>query len=180
MHPAFRRLSPRLVDASHANLAAEWTAGGMIATAHDLAHLAVALRDEKILSPETLECMSTFHPTDDPNENTGEGLSIDRYGRESLIGYTGNVLGFGAAVGWVPGGDLVIAVMTNIGTTHEGAGAYDTEKLPRDTQITARAHERAPRQSPPLGEWPSPPHARSCSEVACGPARDPGSDQNRT
>jgi D-alanyl-D-alanine carboxypeptidase len=158
LHPSFRRLSPRLVDVSRSNLSAEWTAGGMLATAHDLALFARALRDGRVVSPAALSRMSSFRPTDDANEDMGEGLSIDRYGQEALIGYTGNVLGFGAAVGWVPGDDVVIAVMTNIGTMHEGRGAYDPEKLLRDTRIIALARELArdlaPRSASP---GPSPP-----------------------
>lgn len=148
LHPAFRRLLPGLVDVSRSNLSTEWTAGGMVATAHDLALFARALRDGRVVSDAALKRISAFRPTDDANEDMGEGLSIDRYGRESLIGYTGNVLGFGAAMGWVPGEDVVIAVMTNIGTMHEGRGAYDPEKLLRDTRIIALARELAREYAP--------------------------------
>jgi hypothetical protein len=98
--------------------------------------------------------MTTFKATDDRDEDMGQGLALDRYGRERLIGYTGNVLGFGAAVGWIPGEDVVIALLTNVGAMHAGHTAYYPEKLLKDSRVIAAARavarERASKTQVPL------------------------------
>ena len=158
MHPTFRRVRGSLVrgpliDVSRSNLSTEWTAGAMVATARDLALFARALRDGRVVGPAAMARMATFKPTDDKDEDMGQGLARDRYGREQLIGYTGNVLGFGAAVGWVPDEDVVIALMTNVGAMHAGESAYYPEKLLKDTRLSAAARALArtlaPRSGPP-------------------------------
>ncbi|MBS0380193.1 MAG: beta-lactamase family protein [Proteobacteria bacterium] len=149
LSPAFRRVTPRLADVSASNLSTEWTAGAVLATAHDLALFARDLRDGAIVSAAALTRMQAFRPTDDPEEDMGQGLALDRYGRERLIGYTGNVLGFGAAMGWVPDEDVVIVVMTNAGSMHSGQSAYWPERFLKDTAFIhdarALARELAPR-----------------------------------
>jgi len=153
MHVSFRRIDRRLIDVSRSNLSTEWTAGAVLATATDMALFARALRDGLIVAPSGLKRMESFKPTDDKDEDMGQGLALDRYGQERLIGYTGNVLGFGAAVGWVPDEDVVIALMTNVGAMHAGDSAYYPEKLLKDTRIIAAARalarELAPRVRPP-------------------------------
>jgi D-alanyl-D-alanine carboxypeptidase len=159
MHPTFRRINPRLIDVSRSNLSTEWTAGAVVATARDMALFARALRDGLIVAPSGLKRMESFKPTDDKDEDMGQGLALDRYGQEKLIGYTGNVLGFGAAVGWDPEEDVVIALMTNVGAMHAGESAYYPEKLLKDTRVIAAARALArelapkvaltPRQNPP-------------------------------
>jgi D-alanyl-D-alanine carboxypeptidase len=159
MHDSFRRVSDPyvhtpLIDVSHSNLSTEWTAGAVVATARDLALFARDLRDGRIVSQAGLERMQGFRPTDDKDEDMGQGLALDRYGNERLIGYTGNVLGFGAAVGWVPNEDVVIAVMTNVGAMHSGEQAYYPEKLLKESGVIAAARELArqlaPHAAPPL------------------------------
>jgi D-alanyl-D-alanine carboxypeptidase len=139
-----------LIDVSHSNLSTEWTAGAMLSTAHDLALFARAVRDGHVVGPTGLARMMAFKPTDDRDEDMGQGLALDRYGAQRLIGYTGNVLGFGAAVGWVPDQDVVIALMTNVGAMHAGDSAYFPEKLLKQTRLIelarALAREVAPRK----------------------------------
>jgi D-alanyl-D-alanine carboxypeptidase len=152
IHPTFRRITPQLIDVSRSNLSTEWAAGAILATARDLALFARALRDGSVVSAQALERMTAFEPTDDKDEDMGQGLALDRYGHERLIGYTGNVLGFGAVVGWIPGEDVVLALMTNVGAMHAGESAYYPEKLLKETGIIAAARalarERAPRRAP--------------------------------
>jgi D-alanyl-D-alanine carboxypeptidase len=149
LNPTFQRVSPQLIDVSRSNLSTEWTAGAVVATMHDLAIFARALRDGLVVRPAALARMLKFRPTDDKDEDMGQGLALDRYGNEQLIGYTGNVLGFGAAVGWVPGDDVVIALATNVGAMHSGESAYYPEKLLKETRVIqaarALARELAPR-----------------------------------
>lgn len=152
MHSSFHFVSARLLDVSRSNLSTEWTAGAAVATARDMVVFARALRDGTIVSPAALERMKTFKATDDKSEDMGQGLALDRYGKERLIGYTGNVLGFGAAVGWLPDDDVVIALMTNVGAMHSGDSAYYPEKLLKDSRVIAAAralaHELAPKGPP--------------------------------
>lgn len=152
LHPSFRRVRGPLIDVSRSNLSTEWTAGAVLATAHDLALFVRDLRDGHVVSAAALQRMSTFSATDDRDEDMGQGLALDRYGHEQLIGYTGNVLGFGAAVGWVPGEDVVIALLTNVGAMHAGNTAYYPEKLLKDSRLIAAARavarERAPKTRP--------------------------------
>lgn len=143
MHSSFRHVTPQLIDVSRSNLSTEWTAGAIVASARDLADFGRALRDGLIVSPAGMKRMQNFHSTDDPDEDMGQGLALDRYGKEKLIGYTGNVLGFGAAMGWVPDEDVVIVVLTNVGAMHSGPTAYYPEKLLKDTQVIAAARALA-------------------------------------
>jgi D-alanyl-D-alanine carboxypeptidase len=153
LSPMFRWVDRRRIDVSRSNLSTEWTAGAVVSTARDLVLFARALRDGAIVGPRGLARMETFKPTDDKDEDMGQGLALDRYGQERLVGYTGNVLGFGAAVGWVPEEDVVIAVMTNIGAMHAGDSAYYPEKLLKTTGLIAAARDLArelgPRKTPP-------------------------------
>ena len=153
MHSSFRRVTSPfvhdpLIDVSASNLSTEWTAGAMVATARDLALFARALRDGQVVGPAALARMSAFRPTDDKDEDMGQGLARDRYGTEVLIGYTGNVLGFGAAVGWVPNEDVVIALMTNVGAMHAGESAYYPEKLLKETGLIVAARALARSLAP--------------------------------
>jgi D-alanyl-D-alanine carboxypeptidase len=148
MHPTFRRIDRRLIDVSRSNLSTEWTAGAVVATATDMVLFARALRDGRIVSPSGLKRMESFKSTDDKDEDMGQGLALDRYGKERLIGYTGNVLGFGAAVGWVPEQDVVIALMTNVGAMHAGDSAYYPEKLLKETRVIAAARALARELAP--------------------------------
>ncbi len=155
MAPCFRRISARLIDVTASNLSTEWTAGAGLATARDLALLALALRDGRIVGPAGLARMQAFRPTDDRDEDMGQGLALDRYGRERLVGYTGNVLGFGAAVGWSPQDDMVLSVMTNVGAMHAGVSAYYPERLLRETAVIAAARELALTLAP-RRRWSAP------------------------
>lgn len=148
MHPTFRRVSAQLLDVSQSNLSTEWTAGSIVATVRDLVIFVRALRDGLIVTPAALARMKSFTATDDKDEDMGQGLALDRYGKERLIGYTGNVLGFGAAVGWVPDEDVVIALATNVGAMHAGDSAYYLEKLLKETAVIAAARALARELAP--------------------------------
>jgi len=159
LHPTFRRVGGPLIDVSRSNLSTEWTAGAVLATARDLALFVRDLRDGQVVSAAGLQRMAAFRATDDPDEDMGQGLALDRYGHERLIGYTGNVLGFGGAVGWIPGEDVVIALLTNVGAMHAGKTAYYPEKLLKESRVIAAARavarERTPKSRdflPPLLE----------------------------
>ena len=149
LHASFRTVAPGLIDVSRSNLSTEWAAGGLVATAPDLARFTLALRDGRILSPAAFARMTTFRPADDPGQEAGEGLFREPLAGATLRGYDGGVLGFGAVMGWLEHEDLVIVVMTNVGSMHSGDAAFFPLRLVRSrgfvNAVRALAAELAPR-----------------------------------
>jgi D-alanyl-D-alanine carboxypeptidase len=120
VNAAFPEVRSGMVDASASNLSVEWAAGGMVATAQDLALYGVALRDGRLLNPDSMALMTTWLPI-------GEGLYMGHNvfrkeypGGLAAIGHDGGVLGFTASLYWIEGADAVVAAMTNVGSMHAG------------------------------------------------------------
>ncbi len=120
VNAAFPELRPGLIDVSRSNLSVEWTAGGMVATARDLALYAVALRGGRLLSSQSMKFMTEWIPTGE-GWQMGHNLSRVEYpGGLAFIGHNGDVLGFTGSLYWVEGTDAVVAVMCNVGAMHSG------------------------------------------------------------
>jgi len=121
MNRAFPVVRDGLIDASRSNLSVEWTAGGMVATAADLARYAVALRDGRLLRPQSMAFMLDWLPVDE-HQSVGHNLFRTRWADNdlTLVGHTGGVLGYGASMHWVEGADAVVVVLHNLGTMHAG------------------------------------------------------------
>ncbi len=149
LHPSFRPVSATLIDVSASNLSTEWTAGGLMATARDLAEFTRALRDGEIVGDAAMHRMLTFTPADEPGEAAGQGLFRETLENGTLIGYDGGVLGFGGVMGWVEGEDLVIVILTNVGTMHAGDDAYYPLKLVKTASFVTAARRLARELSPP-------------------------------
>jgi D-alanyl-D-alanine carboxypeptidase len=149
LHPSFRPVSASLIDVSSSNLSTEWTAGGLMATARNLAEFTRALRDGEIVGEAAMQRMLTFTPADEPGEEAGQGLFRETLENGSLIGYDGGVLGFGGVMGWVEGEDLVIVILTNVGTMHSGDEAYFPLKLVKTASFVSAARRLARELSPP-------------------------------
>jgi D-alanyl-D-alanine carboxypeptidase len=147
--PAFHVAAPGLLDVSRSNLSTEWTAGGLLATAHDLASFALALRDGRVVPPATLARMVNFGPTDEADEEVGQGLFHEQVAGDWLVGYDGGVLGFGAVMGWLEHDDVVIVLMTNVGMMHAGDAAWYPLKLVRSKAFVDAARRLARDLSPP-------------------------------
>jgi D-alanyl-D-alanine carboxypeptidase len=157
LHTTFRPVAPGLIDVSASNLSTEWTAGGLVATARDLAVFARALRDGAVVGPAALRRMQAFIPTrdeTDPGSEVGEGLFREPLDSGTLIGEDGGVLGFGAVMGWLEHDDLVVAVMTNVGSMHSGDTAYYPLKLVRSARFINAARRLAATLSPAPGTAP--------------------------
>jgi D-alanyl-D-alanine carboxypeptidase len=120
----FPEIRPGFIDVSASRLSAEWAAGGMMATAKDLARFAQGLRDGKLLKPESLSFMMQWAPTDYPGMQVGHGL-FRTLSREGLhqIGHTGGALGFTAEVEWLEETDLIFVRLAN-------GGVIDAGKVP--------------------------------------------------
>ena len=143
LHPSFRPVASGLLDVSASNLSTEWTAGGLLASARDLATFGRGLRDGAIVGPPGLQRMLDFRPTldaEDPGSEVGQGLFREALEDGSkLIGEDGGVLGFGAVMGWLEREDLVIVVMTNVGSMHAGDSAYYPLRLVKSARFLRAA-----------------------------------------
>jgi D-alanyl-D-alanine carboxypeptidase len=118
--PACPEVHSMLIDATRSNLSVEWTAGGMVATARDLALYGLALRDGKLLKPQSMQFMTHWIPT---GKDTQVGHNLFREEHPAgfaLIGHNGGVLGFSATLYWIEGADAVVAAMCNVGMMHSG------------------------------------------------------------
>jgi D-alanyl-D-alanine carboxypeptidase len=121
VNAAFADVRPDLIDASASNLSVEWTAGGMVASATDLALYVAALRDGRLLTPESMDVLLDWFPVRD---GLAVGHNVFRYDYPdglALVGHGGSVLGFTGSTYWVEGADVVVAVVANVGTMHSGA-----------------------------------------------------------
>ncbi len=121
VNAAFSKVREDLIDASGSNLSVEWTAGGMVASARDLALYVVALRDGQLLNEQSMEFLLDWFPTGGSDQ---VGHNVFRYEYPEglvLIGHGGSVLGFTGSMYWVEGADVVVSVVTNVGTMHSGS-----------------------------------------------------------
>lgn len=151
LHASYRPVGHGWIDVSASNLSTEWAAGGMLATARDLAAFTVALRDGRAVGPAALKRMVDFIPTQDasdPGSEVGEGLFRERLEGGTLVGMDGGVLGFGAVMGWLEQGDLAIAVMTNVGSMHSGDAAFYPLKLVKSAAFVRAARNLAAELAP--------------------------------
>ncbi len=151
INAAFHQVRPDLFDATGSNLSVEWTAGGMVATARDLAAYGEALRDGRLLSPRAMAIFTEWFPI---NEVVAVGHNFFRVavpGRPVLIEHSGSVLGFTGELYWVEGTDVVVAVVSNVGTMHVGRSPASAPSVAADPQFVRLAIEVAGTQV--NGEW---------------------------
>jgi len=134
VNAAFSDVRPDLIDATGSNLSVEWTAGGMVATARDLALYGAALRDGRLLNEESMAVLTDWFPVND-RVQMGHNVTRTTYPDGlAVIGHNGSVLGFTGSLYWVEGGDAVVAVVANVGTMHSG-------RVPGSASSVARARE---------------------------------------
>lgn len=119
--PSFPNVRKGLIDCSPSNLSVEWTAGGMVCSASDLVKFALALREGRLLGPESFAIMTEWRPTTGPTE-MGHGLFRMKSpeSEDKWLGHNGGVLGFTSCLWWAEKGDCVVSVMSNVGVMHSG------------------------------------------------------------
>lgn len=119
VHKSFPEVSVGLIDVSSSNLSVEWTAGGMIATASDLARYAAAYRAREFLTPAGMAIAQDWIPAGDTFE-VGHGLFRLDTPVGKVIGHPGSVLGYTGALFWHETEDIAVALVANVGTMHIG------------------------------------------------------------
>lgn len=141
VNPAFTEPRPGLIDATGSNLSVEWTAGGMIATACDLARYGAALRGGQLLNPESMKFLTEWYTIDDRSQ-VGHNVFRDTYpSGAALVGHDGNVLGFTGSLYWIEGVDVVVAVVANVGSMHStsaGTGTAAADQVPGTASLVSR------------------------------------------
>jgi D-alanyl-D-alanine carboxypeptidase len=119
--PSFTEVRDDIIDATGSNLSVEWVTGGIISTPSDLCKFALAIRDGKLLKPESLAIMKDWRGAKGAME-VGHGLfrftSPKGYGK--WLGHFGSVLGYTGALLWAEEGDCVVSCLANVGTMHAG------------------------------------------------------------
>jgi D-alanyl-D-alanine carboxypeptidase len=122
VNTAFTEVGPGLIDVSRSNLSVEWTAGGMVATARDLALYGAALRDGKLLAPRSMRLLTQWLPAGETIRVGHNVFREEHAGGIALIGHNGGVLGFSATLYWIESADAVVAALCNVGVMHSGKG----------------------------------------------------------
>ncbi|MEO0400585.1 MAG: serine hydrolase domain-containing protein [Pseudomonadota bacterium] len=140
----FPEIADGVIDVNASNLSVEWTAGGMVASVHDMARYALALRDGELLNEESMARLYDWRPALGPGETSTNasisyGLFRFDYPDDVLIGHGGNVLGYTANMHWRDSGDVVVMVMANIGSMHSGGDVVTAYSLGRGGGLTALA-----------------------------------------
>jgi D-alanyl-D-alanine carboxypeptidase len=120
---AFPVVAPGLIKTGTATLSPEWSAGGLIASAADLACFGAALRDKPLLSAEERRTMFQFQTIGEGME-VGHGIFRRQAEQDHLLYHGGAVLGYSAFFGWFEDLDASFAILTNLGTMHSGAVPY--------------------------------------------------------
>jgi D-alanyl-D-alanine carboxypeptidase len=120
IHSSFPTVREGLIDVSTSNLSVEWAAGGMVASASDLACYAAALQTGKLLQPQSMAFMKDWFPIK-PGQEIGHGMfRVCTQAGYTLVGHMGAVLGYTASMQWFEGQDLAMVVLANVGTMHIG------------------------------------------------------------
>jgi D-alanyl-D-alanine carboxypeptidase len=153
-----------LIDVSVSRLSPEWAAGGLVTTASNLVKFAVALRDGRLLTPDSLRFMMQWSATDQPGTEVGHGLfrNLNKDGTH-LIGHSGGVLGFSADMGWLEESDVALAFLYNAGSVNSGQVPLQWTGV-KKFAAAARAYAKTRSDSSRCVKG-------SCSRRSCGNGR---------
>ncbi len=144
INEAFPQVTDTLIDASASNLSSEWTDGGMVATASDLAKFARALRDGKLLNEKSQQYLMDWRLAIEGDYPMWVGHGVFRETRRPgiMIGHSGSVLGYTGYMGWHEDADLIVVALTNAGTMHVGERVMSAPGLAQSAKFNrlARAY----------------------------------------
>ena len=128
---AFPRVTEDLIRISGANWSVEWAAGGLQATASDLARFADAGIHCWSLGDESVDYLHDFQATGIDGLEVGHGI-FRRFSHQvgrNILTHGGDVLGYSGTMGWFEDGRIAWSILTNRGTMHSYEG------LGRDTYL---------------------------------------------
>ena len=131
IHDDFPEVSPGLIDVSASNLSVEWTAGGMVVAASDLAIYAATYRAGALLTPESMAYAQDWLPIDE-SRDVGHGLFRIRHEKMQIVGHSGSVLGYTGAMFWHETDDIAVAIVANVGTMHIGQNLRGASSIATD------------------------------------------------
>ncbi len=120
VNPAFPELAGELIRISGSNWSVEWAAGGLQATAADLARFAAAGIAGWSLGAEGAAILQDFRATGTTGLEVGYGI-FRKYCpdlKRSILTHGGDVLGYSASMGWFEGGQIAWSILVNRGTMH--------------------------------------------------------------
>ena len=125
VHAEFPEIRESLVESTAGNLSPEWTAGGIVASASDIARWARAIRDGELLGPEMRDEVFRYYPPQQPSTNGSQylqGISrrADYFDGQTGYGHSGGTLGFTAMMYWLEDADVTVVLLTNVGGMHSG------------------------------------------------------------
>ena len=145
LNDRFPEVRPGLIDVTASNLSVEWTAGGLVSTASDLVAFGRALRDGRLIGAAEASRMAPFFEVPAKSEETDKhavGLGLFRHvieGVGPVLGHGGAVLGSTASLWWSSDPDLVLAVVSNVGTMHSGPGLASAGTVAVDSDLVGAA-----------------------------------------
>lgn len=121
-----------LIEVSHTNLSSEWAAGGMVATAREVAEFGRALSTGQLLTGAAQDWMENFRDIDAPWAEqaygpggfirTGHGVFSIGADNFAVMGHSGDVLGGSAALFWNAEENYTVTLLANVGSMHTGGG----------------------------------------------------------
>jgi D-alanyl-D-alanine carboxypeptidase len=122
---------------------AAWSAGGVSATAADLARWGRALYGGSVLSPASVVRMADTSESDrlEPGAAYGLGLQRMSFGARWTWGHSGRLGGFRAAMRYVTDQGVTVVVLTN-------QDRWDPDRIVRELMDTAMPPVPGPRPTP--------------------------------
>lgn len=141
VNAAFEQVTDKLIDASASNLSSEWTDGGMVATSHDLAKFALAIRDGRLLDSESQKYLLDWRLAGEGKYPFWVGRGLFRETRRPgiMIGHSGSVLGYTGYMGWHEDNDLIVVALTNAGSMHVGERVMTASGLAQSAKFNRLA-----------------------------------------
>jgi D-alanyl-D-alanine carboxypeptidase len=125
VHRGFTEVRPYIVESTAANLSPEWTAGGIVSSASDIARWAQSIRDGELVGEAMHRETFTYYPPEELPRGRSrymQGISkvTDYYRERTVFGHGGGTLGFSAAMYWFENTDIIVVMLTNVGGMHSG------------------------------------------------------------
>jgi D-alanyl-D-alanine carboxypeptidase len=144
----YHLLGDELVNVSAMHLSAQWAEGGMVSNTHDLLRFADALFEGELLSPESLQEMVTFVPSERPGIAWGMGVSRMQTPAGNLIGMGGAGPGFVARLFRHPELNVTVVLLTNTNRDDDTVDVLFEQAVQRAAESAILTDATAPSATP--------------------------------